>query len=637
MNDSAALALLVIGPLAAGLFCLLVPLRPARTLAVLSQALLLPVASLWLLAETSGAPLDFAASTVLGLDAPVFAAWADFALLALFFVMGLRHRSALICALAVVQAVVLAWLETAAHGAAPVQAFRADGLSVILVLVVSLAGPAICVFALPYMRTHFGHHPRTALQQAFFFLVLLGFLGAMNGLALAADLRLFYLFFELTTLCSYLLIGYDATAEARASAYKALWMNCLGGAFCILGLAWLHSAGGSLDVAALASTGAAALPALMPALVMLCLAGFAKSAQPPLSGWLLGAMVAPTPVSALLHSSTMVKAGVYLVLRAAPAMAGTLAGGAVAGFGALAFTACAALAVGSTNAKRVLAYSTISNLGLMIACAGIGTPEAMAAAMLLLVFHAATKGLLFCCTGAAEQRLGTRDLEAQRGLFAAMPATSALLALGALMMILPPFGMLLGKWAAMESASRAAHVLIPLALGSALTVVYWTRWAGMLFFAPLETAPDAALAREAQPLLTRLSLFFLAGAALAMAVGAPGLYRALVAPALAAAANPPAFPSLALAVLAALGLAGALFAMRRARSAPGCGPYLAGLPSEAPGSYTVPGYAPTTVTAGNYYLPGLFGEGRLGPWVNVAALALCALMLMGALAAGGAS
>lgn len=622
MNATAALALLIAGPMAAGLFCLLVPLRTARHAAVLSQAVLLPATALWLFANLPpGIPLEPAVSSVAGLGIHTLAAWADFALLGLFLVLGLRHRSVLVCVLALVQVAALAWLETAVHGAATGPIFRVDALSMVLVLVVSLAGPAIGVYALPYMDAHYRHHPKPPLQQAFFFLVLLGFLGAMNGLALAADLRLVYLFFELTTLCSYLLIGSDATAEARASAYKALWMNCLGGVCFILGLIWLWAESGAMDIAALAAPGNMVLPAL----TLLCLAGFSKSAQPPLQGWLLGAMVAPTPVSALLHSSTMVKAGVYLVLRAAPAMAGTLAGQAVAGFGALAFLAAAALAVGSTNAKRVLAYSTISNLGLMIACAGIGTPEAVAAAVLLLVFHAATKGLLFCCTGAAEQHLGTRNLEAQRGLFAAMPVTAVLLALGALMMILPPFGMLLGKWAAMESASRAAQVIVPLALGSALTVVYWTRWAGMLFFAPLE--PGAP--REAQPLLTRLSLFFLAGSAMAMALGAPWLYRGVVAPVLDA-APPLHFPTPALVGLAALGMAAA-WAMRRATRSEPCPPYTAGLVSEAPGQYTVPGQGPTTVQAGNYYLPGLFGEPRLTPWVNAAALATCLLMALGAI------
>ena len=331
MSVTAVLALLVAGPMAAGLFCLLVPSRAARHVAVLSQAVLLPLAVLSLFQDIpeAGAGLDFGVSTFLGLPIMSLAAWADFALLGLFLVLGLKRRSPLVAALAVIQAVVLAWLEADAHGAAMGPVFRADTLSVVLAMVVSLAGPAICVYALPYMDRHFAHRPRSRARRAFFFLVLLGFLGAMNGLALAADLRLFYLFFELTTLCSYLLIGSDDTAEARESAFKALWMNCLGGALFIVGLAWLWASGGSMDMAALADPGHMVLPAL----VLLCLAGFTKSAQPPLTGWLLGAMVAPTPVSALLHSSTMVKAGVYLVLRAAPVMSGTLPGQAVAGFG----------------------------------------------------------------------------------------------------------------------------------------------------------------------------------------------------------------------------------------------------------------------------------------------------------------
>ncbi len=124
-------------------------------------------------------------------------------------------------------------------------------------------------------------------------------------------------------------------------------------------------------------------------------------------------------------------------------------------FGAFSFLAGAALAVGQSNGKKVLAYSTISNLGLIFACAGINTAEAMTAAMLLLIFHAVVKALLFLSVGAIEQHIASRDIEDMRGLYAVMPLTALITVAGVLMMIMPPFGVLLSKWMAMEAAAAA--------------------------------------------------------------------------------------------------------------------------------------------------------------------------------------
>ena len=140
-----------------------------------------------------------------------------------------------------------------------------------------------------------------------------------------------------------------------------------------------------------------------------------KAAQMPFQNWLLGAMVAPTPVSALLHSSTMVKAGVYLVIRLAPAFNPVL-GMIVAVCGAFTFFAASVLAISQTTGKRVLAYSTIANLGLIIACAGLRTELAIAAAMLLIIFHAISKGLLFMCAGTIEHQIWSREIEDMEGL-----------------------------------------------------------------------------------------------------------------------------------------------------------------------------------------------------------------------------
>jgi ech hydrogenase subunit A len=180
---------------------------------------------------------------------------------------------------------------------------------------------------------------------------------------------------------------------------------------------------------------------------LLCFAGMTKSAQFPFSSWLLGAMVAPTPVSALLHSSTMVKAGVYLVLRMAPVITGSGVGLAVALIGSGTFLLTSIAAITANDAKKVLAYSTIANLGLIVLCGGIGTSAAIWAGVLLIIFHALAKCLLFLCVGIVEHKLHSRDIEAMSGLLLKLPRLGIMMLIGMAGMFLAPFGMLISKWA----------------------------------------------------------------------------------------------------------------------------------------------------------------------------------------------
>ena len=201
----------------------------------------------------------------------------------------------------------------------------------------------------------------------------------------------------------------------------------LGGLAFAGAIMYLAATGASLELDKLVNMekGAALIPA-----ALLAFAGMTKSAQLPFSSWLLGAMVAPTPVSALLHSSTMVKAGVYLVLRLAPLLRGTLPGTMVALIGGVTFLLASLVAISQSDAKRVLAWSTIANLGLIVLCGGIGTFEALWAGILLILFHAVTKALLFLCVGTFEQKTNTRDIESMSGLIVTMPKLSIMIQVG---------------------------------------------------------------------------------------------------------------------------------------------------------------------------------------------------------------
>jgi len=206
-----------------------------------------------------------------------------------------------------------------------------------------------------------------------------------------------------------------------------------------------------------------------------------KSAQFPFCSWLTGAMVAPTPVSALLHSSTMVKAGVYLVLRVAPVMENTVAAQMLTLIGGLSFLITALIAISQSNAKKVLAYSTISNLGLIVACAGVNTDAAVWSALLLIIFHAVAKSLLFLCVGIIEYKLGSRDIEDMDYLILRLPKLTSIMMIGMAGMFLAPFGMIISKFVTLKAFVESNPVMaIILAYGSAATIFFWTKWMGKI-------------------------------------------------------------------------------------------------------------------------------------------------------------
>lgn len=627
---------IVVPFLAAGV-CFVARAPAVRSAVVVATAALLAASSTLLAAQ---GPFAFDPGSRAGLSWSTVISVLDFLLLAVILFYGFKLKSRLVQGLALAQIAPLLWFEffVIDHGAAVMPIF-ADGLSLLMVLVISIVGSLICVFAIPYMKNHEERlHLKKSRQPRFFFFLVL-FLGTMNGLVLANNLLWLYFFFEVTTLCSFMLIGHDGTEEAVKNATRALWMNSLGGAAFVLGMIWLYARSGTLDLQALLEAGPLA-GALLAPIALICLAGFTKAAQAPFQSWLLGAMVAPTPVSALLHSSTMVKAGVYLVLRLSPLYAGGFLGTSIALFGGFSFLATAALALGQSNGKKILAYSTIGNLGLIVACAGLGTPAAVSAAILLILFHAVSKGLLFLCVGTIEQGIGSRDIEDMRGLYKAMPRTAVITVVGIATMLLPPFGVLLSKWLAIEAAASNAPLVVMLALASALSVVFWGRWAGMLMSVPFsrEVAP------EPLPALTLKPLQVLAGGAVVLALFIPWIYQGFILPMLPesvfAASNgllstaAGAFSVYPLFFAVVLGAAFAWWAAGKSRHIPASSLYMGG--ANATGSLEDPAFVgpmdlPVKVAAGNYYLEAVFGEARLTRWVNITALALLLLVMGGAL------
>ncbi len=399
----------------------------------------------------------------------------DIVLLCVIIAFSIKYRKIFSAILFVVQTALIFYVDLAVD-TTPISHMRLDGLAMLMCILVAFVGGFICIYTVGYMKGYHHHHTEVKDRQPFFFSMLFLFLGAMFGLVLSLSLIWMDFFWEVTSLMSFLLIGYTRTEEAIDNSFRSLWMNLLGGlgfAVAIIFLAVTTKSVSMQDAVVLGS----ALP-----IACLALGGLTKAAQLPFSSWLLGAMVAPTPSSALLHSATLVKAGVYLLIRLAPAMSGTLVGTMVAVTGGFTFIMASIMAISQSDAKKVLAYSTISNLGLIVACAGIGQAETIWAAILLMIFHAVSKSMLFQSVGAAENSLGTRDIEDMHGLLLRLPRLTYIMGIGIAGMYLAPFGMLISKWVALKAFVDSGNILLVLfiAYGSATTVFYWTKWLSKL-------------------------------------------------------------------------------------------------------------------------------------------------------------
>jgi multicomponent Na+:H+ antiporter subunit A len=305
--------------------------------------------------------------------------------------------------------------------------FYADGLALLFALLISGIGTLVMIYANGYLAGH------PDLGRFYAFLTL--FMASMLGVVLAGNVLTMFVFWELTSISSYLLIGFEHEREdGRAAALQALLVTGGGGLALLGGLVLLGQIGGSYEVVTLLTQGETvrAHPHYTPTLLLVLAGAFTKSAQMPFHFWLPGAMVAPTPVSAYLHSATMVKAGIYLLARLLPVLGGTpMWTLSVTTVGAVTMVGGGILALYQTDLKRLLAFSTISALGILTMLLGIGTHQALEAMVVFLLAHALYKGALFMVAGAVEHETGTRDVEKLGGLWCAMPVTTVVAALAA--------------------------------------------------------------------------------------------------------------------------------------------------------------------------------------------------------------
>ena len=299
-------------------------------------------------------------------------------------------------------------------------AFNLDGLGLLFAWLIAAIGALVILYASAYL----GPHP----DAGRFYASLFAFMGAMLGVALSDNILTLFVFWELTGFTSFLLIGFEHDrAAARAAALQALIVTGAGGLALLAAGVLLIDISGTASLSAMAAAGTpiGAHPLYAVATTLVLAAAFTKSAQAPFHFWLPNAMAAPTPVSAYLHSATMVKAGIYLIARMTPILGATAWWMTiVTSVGGITMVLAAYRSVQETDLKRILAYSTVSALGLLTMLLGVGTPEAIGAALVYLVAHACYKGALFLVAGAIDHETGQRDITAVSGLRRMMPLTA---------------------------------------------------------------------------------------------------------------------------------------------------------------------------------------------------------------------
>jgi len=398
--------------------------------------------------------------------------------------------------------------------------FTPDGMSVFLAIIATVVGSLAVIFSVNYMQGE--------KQLGRYYELVLLFIGAMAGLALTGSLMFLFVFWEITALCSFALIAfYNDDPKAVAGGIKALIITSLGGVGLLIGALIIYANLGSYQIADFLAR-AEEMPKDVLALVAFgfLIAAAAKSAQFPFQTWLPDAMEAPTPVSALIHAATMVNAGVYLLARFFPAFKDVPGWTtAVMAVGLLSVLLAGIMAVVATDLKRALAYSTVSQLGLMVYAIGAGS---VYASQFHLLSHAVFKALLFLGAGTVIHAVGTRDMRQMGGLGSRMPFTRTVFVIGALALAGIPI--LNGFWSkelileAGLEAEGALWAYIVAVICVAITGMYTLRMVYLVFFGE---ARSQLHAHDAQPAM-KVSLGILAFGACTTWLLAGPLYQLLI-------------------------------------------------------------------------------------------------------------
>ena len=458
----------------------------------MSSALILP-----LVLALSAAPVVFIlgrARTALAAPAAVALAAASFVTLLWAYLQGGPGLD-------------LAWSQTLGLRLT----FELDGLAALYGLLATGIGTLVLAYSSSYIPSHLEHQGREGNEAVRFYFFILLFMGSMVGLAMAQDFILLFLFWDLTAIASYYLIGFDnRNEEARASAHMALTVTGVTAVFLLVGAILLGSEYGTFNIAQLIRV-AESGPLLTTAALLIAVAGLAKSAQFPLHFWLPRAMAAPTPVSAYLHSAAMVAAGVFLLARTYPLLQQSQAlQNMLLVIGLLSILYGGIIALTRNALKQVLAYSTIAQYGYVVVFYGLGGPYGAAGAAFYVIAHGIAKSALFLTAGTVTETTGEKNLSELGGLGRRMPLLAISSGLAAATLVSLPFtiGFFKDEFFFAAALERGTIYAVFTVLAAASTVAYtWRFWSGIF----LGKAPEREPARAPRRLVLPITLLGLTG------------------------------------------------------------------------------------------------------------------------------
>lgn len=353
----------------------------------------------------------------------------------------------------------------------------ADGLAVFMALVSSLISAIIILYSFGYI-SHYDN------RNEYYFMVVL-FVGAMMGLVYSGNLIFLYLFWEITAITSWRLIGFFREKEHVLKADKAFLVTIFGALAMLIGFIYIYQKTGSFDLVVIReSLKGVPIPDIVVTLILFGI--LSKSATLPFHTWLPDAGVAPSPVTALLHAALLVKIGVYVFARLFIATFSYTAvwHTIIPAIAALSALVAAGAALVETDMKRIIAYSTVSQIAFIFLGFSVGNEIGIAGALLFILMHGLAKGGLFLCAGIVEQNAKTKDIRKMGGLISTMPVTAlSFLACAFSVMGVPPFGGFFSKYLVFSGAVSSGHILIALTFlfGSLLTIVYLFRIFNMIF------------------------------------------------------------------------------------------------------------------------------------------------------------
>lgn len=468
--------LLFVVPVLISLLLLIVPKSLAKPL-VITTALLLSAVSVFLFINAEGV-------YYFGVPAYVndIVAAADIILLVFFGWIAVKRRSWIVGLMSLLQLGGLLYLLNSMPAHHSLQ-FMVDKLSLFMFLLINIISGIIAVYSLRYIDEEYC----SSFRKKYFLSTIFWFIAVMNGVVSSDNLEYFFLFFELTTLASFLLIGFRKDEVSIKNSLTALWMNQIGGLAILAAIFFIHHNGYGEATFSNLLANAKAETVLLP-LSLLSIAALIKGAQMPFSKWLLGAMVAPTPVSALLHSSTMVKIAPFIILRLSPALIDTPVANVIIALTGFVFIAAAIGALSQDNFKRILAHSTIALLALMIMMAAVGTPVTITASLILVLFHGISKSMLFLNAGILEKVFHLKQSSDMDKLGESGPFTALVITIGFMSLLLPPFGAFIGKWMSIESLGALATdkkilgalIMVAVAGGGAVLSLLYFKVMGLL-------------------------------------------------------------------------------------------------------------------------------------------------------------